>query len=70
MIYCSYVYGTETERENLKILSSDEVLKRIKDRKAKKLGFVEIENKQSYDKFEQDVLLAQESYIIRPVIRN
>lgn len=70
MIYCSYVYGTETERENLKILSSDEVLKRIKDRKAKKLGFVEIENKQAYDKFERDVLLAQGSYIIRSVIRN
>lgn len=67
MIYFSYVLGTATEREQLKILSSDEVGTRIKELKANQLGFVKVnkpENKPAYDEFVQDILQSYNSGVI------
>lgn len=59
IIYASYVFGTEAEREQLTILSADEIKDRLKQAKASGTGFIKVtkpENKAAFDKFQRAVL--------------
>lgn len=59
IIYFSYVFGTEAERESLTILPRDEIKVRLKQAKATRTGFIMVtkpENKPAFEKFQLDVL--------------